>query len=101
VPEKVHGKEPFDVKMFIECSLPSVTHDKGLAKCKMASAKCLGHLAKKASPVVILASRIYHKEGLLGRLQIERLIGPEAAGAGSIEQLSKAPCLEHRGRSDT
>jgi hypothetical protein len=35
----------------IKC-LPSVTLDKGFAECKMTFVECLGHSAKKASPIV-------------------------------------------------
>jgi hypothetical protein len=50
--EKILGKEPFADKMFAECSLPSVTLDKGFAECKMAFAECLRHSAKNTIPVV-------------------------------------------------
>jgi hypothetical protein len=46
------GKEPFADKIFVECSLPSVTLGKGFAECKIAFAECLRHLAKNAIPVV-------------------------------------------------
>jgi hypothetical protein len=36
VPEKILDKEPFVDKMFVECSLPSVTFGKGFAECNMA-----------------------------------------------------------------
>jgi hypothetical protein len=55
----------------------------------------------KASSLVILARQIYHKEGLLGWHLTRGLISLEARGAGSIEQPSMTPSLEHRGRSDT
>jgi hypothetical protein len=38
--------------MFVEYSLPSVTLDIDFVECKMTFAECLGHLPKKASPVV-------------------------------------------------
>jgi hypothetical protein len=49
---------------------------------------------EKTSSLVILARRVYHKEGLLVKLQTGRLTSPEArggGGAGSIEQSSETP----------
>jgi hypothetical protein len=37
-PKKALGKEPFADKIFVECSLPSVTLGKGFAECKIAFA---------------------------------------------------------------
>jgi hypothetical protein len=51
-PKKVLGKEPFADEIFAECSLPSVTLDKGFAECKIAFAEFLRHSAKSAIPVV-------------------------------------------------
>jgi hypothetical protein len=53
VRKKVLGKEPFADKIFVECSLPSVTLGKGFAECKIVFTECLRHSAKNAIPVVI------------------------------------------------
>jgi hypothetical protein len=45
----------------------------------------------KNMSLVILARRIYHKEGSLERLRTRRLKSLEAAGAGWIELPSKVP----------
>jgi hypothetical protein len=56
----------------------------------------------KTASLVIFARQMYHKEELLGMLQTERITSPEApGGAGSIEESSKGPCLEHRELSGT
>jgi hypothetical protein len=59
---------------------------------ELASKKSLGSARKwpikakaKTSSLVILARRIYHKEGLLGILRTGRLTSPKELGAGSIE----------------
>jgi hypothetical protein len=58
VRKKVLGKEPFADKVFVECSLPSVTLGKACAECKIAFAECIRHSAKNAIPVVSMSDQI-------------------------------------------
>jgi hypothetical protein len=52
VSEKVLGKEPFADKVFVECSLPSVTLVKAFAECKITFTECIRHSVKNVISVV-------------------------------------------------
>jgi hypothetical protein len=56
--------------------------------------KCKG----KTLPLVILARRIYHKEGLLGKLQTERLISPETPG-GRLNRVTEQSSMTRASRT--
>jgi hypothetical protein len=61
---KILRKEPFPVQIFAECSLLSVTLDKGFAECKKVFAECLGYSAKKVSPIVKIGKlMLYRSKG--------------------------------------
>lgn len=51
--EMALGKEPFADKVYVECSLPSATFDKGFAECIWCFAECIRHSSKTGFPVVV------------------------------------------------